>query len=284
MSGPYVTFHAMIFLGRWHMVSLTPALSCIDSAGEGGDRRALYAAFSGALVLLDRIDEDASRIVSPPSTNDGLDYELPYISALPRRGNEGEIQFRILALHTARRPIRLLFIAETLDSDKKQILVKFTRRYAIELHEFCARREQAPNVLGFKQIPGGWSVVAMDYISSALHPSHSSKLPHLCDQWAADLKNLVQAFHEMDLVHGDLREPNILCVGEKVMLIDFDWGGRVGEAYYPTALLTYELTDGRFNTNPKITKDDDLRVLANTLGRLENVVCVRVRNPVFNNN
>jgi len=88
----------------------------------------------------------------------------------------------------------------------------------------------------------------------------------------------------MDLVHGDLREPNILCVGEKVMLIDFDWGGRVGEAYYPTALLTYELTDGRFNTNPKITKDDDLRVLANTLGRLENVVCVRVRNPVFNNN
>jgi len=229
----------------------------------------LYAALSAALVLLDRIDEDASRIVSPPPTNDGLDYELPYISALPRPGNEGEIQFRILSLYPVKRHNRLLFIAETLDSDKKQILVKFTRRYAIDLHEFCARREQAPNVLGFKQIPGGWSVVAMDYMSSALHPSHSPKLPHLCDQWAADLKHLVQAFHEMDLVHEDLREPNILCVGEKVMLIDFDWGGRVGEACYPAVTLTDELTDGRPNTNPKITKDDDLRVLGNTLRNLK---------------
>jgi len=76
----------------------------------------------------------------------------------------------------------------------------------------------------------------------------------------------------MEFVHGDLREPNMLCDGEKVMLVDFDWGGKVGEAYYPTARLSPELTNGRHNPNPKITKDDDWRVLVNTLRGLTNKV------------
>ena len=173
---------------------------------------------------------------------------------------------------------RLLFLAETLDSDEKLILVKFSRRYAHQLHGFCASRGQAPDVLDFKQIPGGWSVVAMDYIHPCVHPSESPKLTSLCDQWADDMKNLVQSFHDLDLVHGDLREPIMLCNGEKVMLVDFDWGGKVGEAYYPIARLSPELTDGRDNTNPKITKDDDWRVLQNTLRALKNpstIVCMR---------
>jgi tRNA A-37 threonylcarbamoyl transferase component Bud32 len=32
----------------------------------------------------------------------------------------------------------------------------------------------------------------------------------------------MQSFHDEGLVHGDLREPNILCDGENVMSIDFD--------------------------------------------------------------
>src|SRR5712672_1487110 len=136
ISGPYVTFYAIIFLGRWRVVSLTPTLSCIESARDGGDRRAIYAAFSAALVLLDRIDEAVKRIISAPSTNKSLDYKFPYISALSRRGprSDEEIRFQILTLHPDRHDYRLLFIAETLDSDKKQILVKFARRYALELH------------------------------------------------------------------------------------------------------------------------------------------------------
>jgi len=274
ISGPYVTFYAIIFLGRWRVVSLTPTLSCIESARDGGDRRALYAAFSAALVLLDRIDEAVKRITSAPCTNKSLDYKFPYISALSRRGprSDEEIRFRILTLHPDRQDYRLLFIAETLDSDKKRILVKFARRYALELHEFCAARGQAPNVLGFKKVPGGWSAVAMDYIPSAVHPSHSPNLTLLCDRWAAELHHLVRSFHDMEFVHGDLREPNMLCDGEKVMLVDFDWGGKVGEAYYPTARLSPELTNGRHNPNPKITKDDDWRVLGNTLRGLTNKV------------
>jgi hypothetical protein len=49
------------------------------------------------------------------------------------------------------------------------------------------------------------------------------------------------------------------------MLLDFDWGGKVGEARYPQARLCAELIDGRKGTDPGITKGDDERVLDNTL-------------------
>jgi Ser/Thr protein kinase RdoA (MazF antagonist) len=83
------------------------------------------------------------------------------------------------------------------------------------------------------------------------------------------LEALIKSFHDNGLIHGDLHEPNILCSGGEVMLIDFDGGGKVEEAYYPTAQLCLELTNGRDGDNPKITKADDTRVLGNTLKELQ---------------
>jgi serine/threonine protein kinase len=268
--GPYVTFYAIIYVGQWRLVSLTPGLSCIACAGDGGDRRALYAAFSASLALLDRIHETAQRFISGPSANVGQDLKFPYISSLPGRdcrSNE-EIRFRILERHSDPQDYRHIFIAQTLDSNTN-ILVKFTRRYSLQLHEFCASRRRAPTVLGFKEIPGGWMVVAMDYINPSVHPSQSPYLSRLCDKWIGDLTNLVQAFHEIGLVHGDLREPNILCDEDKVMLIDFDSGGKEGETFYPFVRLNPELTNGRHDTSLKISKHDDLRVLRNTFSNLK---------------
>ena len=54
----------------------------------------------------------------------------------------------------------------------------------------------------------------------------------------------MESFHDHDLVHEDLREPNVICEGENVMPIGFDWGGKVGVAYNPSAKLCPELTDG----------------------------------------
>ncbi|KAF8478986.1 hypothetical protein DFH94DRAFT_746856 [Russula ochroleuca] len=270
--GPYVTFYAVIFLRKLRVVSLTPALSCVASAGEGDDRKALYAAFSGALDLLRRIDEDAKNFLSKPPKIQHLDYSFPYISALPKfDGSSEKVHFQILRHHPDVQSYRLLYIAET--SDKKQILVKFTPRYSIALHAFCADRGHAPVIHGFQTLPGGWFVVAMDYISpiSPAHLSRSPDLTRLLDKWTADLQKLMQSFHDEGLVHGDLREPNILCDGEKVMLIDFDWGGEVGKACYPRARLCHDLMEGRDNTSPEITKGDDRRVLQNTLGELKNI-------------
>src|SRR5258708_37035940 len=83
------------------------------------------------------------------------------------------------------------------------------------------------------------------------------------------MEAFMQYFHKHDFVHGDLREPNILCDGDRVKLIDFDWGGKVDEAYYPSPQLCSELTDGRDAPDLKITKEDDIRVLGNTCKKLE---------------
>ncbi|KAI9507750.1 hypothetical protein F5148DRAFT_75512 [Russula earlei] len=265
--GPYVTFYAIVFLRQWHVVSLTPGLSCVESACDGKDRRRLLVAFFGALALLRQIDEDAARFIRDPPTIGHADRKFPYVSALPRYGTPGKFQFRILRRHPDTQDDRLLYIAET---SGKEIIVKFTPRYSIELHSFCAERGHAPRLLGHRQLPGGMFVVAMEYISKSVHPSQSPNLTRLCDKWMGDLRTLVEAFHDHGLVHGDLREPSILCDGENVILMDFDFGGKVGEVYFATAQICDELLDGRDeNADPWVTKDDDKRVLEFTLNTLK---------------
>ncbi|KAI9448414.1 hypothetical protein H4582DRAFT_1802901, partial [Lactarius indigo] len=253
------------------VVPLTPTLSCVASACEGDDRTALYAAFSGALALLRHIDEDVQRYRLVPPTLPHADRRFPYVSEVPKYHTSAEnaenekFQFRILRHLIPNAPNHHLYIAKTLSDQQKEIVVKFTRRYSIELHAFCADRERAPNILGFGPVPGGWFVVAMDYISEAVYPSQSTDLVRLRGMWAHDLTTLVRSFHNQGLVHGDLRQPNMICRGERIMLIDFDWGGRLGEASYPHAQLNPQLTTGRQSVDEEITKDDDNRILQQTL-------------------
>ena len=273
LLGPSITFYAIVFLRQWRVVRLTPTFSCIASASEGRDRKALYAAFFGASRLLERIEEDAKRIMRTPSLIELRDPSFPYISELTNPNAPEEVcKFEIHSLCYPARDDRLLYFAKT--SDGRSIILKFARRYSIELHLFCAERGHAPNILGFQRLPGDWCVVAMEHISKSVHPSESPHLGTLYKTWIRDLEKLVQSFHSVDLVHGDLREPNIICNGETVMLIDFDWGGRVGDARYPSGRLSAELTDGRTSTSPSISKDDDRRVLQNTLKRIEAKACM----------
>lgn len=58
IPGPYITFYAIVFLDQWRVVSITPTQSCLESAGDGDDQKALYAAFYSALDLLACIDDN----------------------------------------------------------------------------------------------------------------------------------------------------------------------------------------------------------------------------------
>ncbi|KAI9460095.1 hypothetical protein F5148DRAFT_272422 [Russula earlei] len=264
--GPYVMFFGVLFLQDcWRVVSLTPMLSCIPSAVDGDDRESLYAAFYGALHLLRCIDNDIQLFVKGEGAIPH-DVNLPYISALTRRDNkDAKLEFRIIGLHHDTQDYRHLYIAKTPD-EGIEIIVKFSRRYSIELHELCAHRRHAPKILGFQELPGGWFAIAMEYISSPVFPSSSQDLEGLCDE----LWKLMEDFHDRGFVHGDLREPNMLYDGERMILLDFDWGGKVGDAMYPTGLLTNELTDGRAeDADSMISKDDDRRVLLNTINTIK---------------
>ena len=75
------------------------------------------------------------------------------------------------------KTIASCILPETLD--KNLILVKFTRHYSIELHAFCAERGRAPGILGFVNLLGDWSVVAMDFFFPPMQPSRSPNLVRL---------------------------------------------------------------------------------------------------------
>ncbi|KAH9040101.1 hypothetical protein EDB85DRAFT_1837096, partial [Lactarius pseudohatsudake] len=119
--------------------------------------------------------------------------------------------------------------------------------------------------LGYERLPGGWFAVAIEYIEPGTAITKSDLLTSNRDRWVKELEHLVSDFHAKNLVHGALRDANIICKGDSLMLIDFDWGGRVGEASYPTLELNPELLEDRTSDDLRITKDGDVRVLTKTL-------------------
>ena len=109
----------------------------------------------------------------------------------------------------------------------------------------------------------------MELIASAVQITSSCGLGTHILRWASELKQLVNEFHEEGLVHGDLRDANMISGDEHIlMLVDFDWGGKDGQVFYPTPNVNDELLVGRASDNLKITKADDIRVLNLTLKKL----------------
>ncbi|KAH8981904.1 hypothetical protein EDB86DRAFT_2973436 [Lactarius hatsudake] len=156
------------------------------------------------------------------------------------RGLDDYLTFEICGLLDDRVHGRLLYKAKRPGIDEL-IFIKFVRRYSIDLHHFCAKAGHAPSILGYERLPGGWFGVAMEYVKPDTSITESTHRV----RWKQELENLMESFHTKNLVHGDLRDVNIICRGDSVMLLDFDWGGKVGEASYLTLALNAELLDGR---------------------------------------
>jgi hypothetical protein len=279
-----ITFYAILAVDRQiRLVSLTPSYSCIGSASDGCDCKYLYRAFTAASVLQAHILEDALKLrdarTSGTAKSLGVPRRCPAISKLlVSPGTQTYLSFKNLAPFDDRAN-RLLYMAERWDGTGN-ILIKFARQYSIELHSYCANKGHAPLMLGYERLPGGWYGVAMEFVDPSTSITKSDVLVDHLDRWKTELGHLLNGFHAKDLVHGDLRDANIICKGESVMLVDFDWGGRVGEALYPTLELNPELLDGRTSDGFDITKDDDVWVLKKTMVKLRDLVQSRVTTRV----
>ena len=125
------------------------------------------------------------------------------------------------------------------------VTVKFTAKYNQDAHRRLAEVGLAPKLWFCERIAdvGGLYVVVMDYVE---HPPYSGldDITSLRSDYPGvihSLRRAVQLLHEDDLVFGDLRKPNILVCGKgsdaSVMLVDFDWCGKEGEARYPSDIL-----------------------------------------------
>ncbi|EPT01652.1 hypothetical protein FOMPIDRAFT_1015721 [Fomitopsis schrenkii] len=78
-------------------------------------------------------------------------------------------------------------------------------------------------------------VVVTDYVEGQEVKGFLMNPAHI-----ASLRAAVTKLHEHGLVFGDLRRPNVLLVEDRVVVVDFDWWGKAGEAQYPSDVLLSE--------------------------------------------
>ena len=83
------------------------------------------------------------------------------------------------------------------------MVVKFTRTYSIDAHRDMAEIGFAPQILGFKKLPGDWTMIIMELLEAAVTWHESS--------WHSDEKLLeaIRKLHDMGWVHGDIRGTNV---------------------------------------------------------------------------
>ena len=97
-------------------------------------------------------------------------------------------------------------------------------------------------------------VVVMDYVSGPMVEGVLTNPAHI-----ASLRSAITTLHEHGLVFGDLRKPNVLLVGDGVVLVDFDWCGKEGEARYPSDILMLDSLNwhGGVERGPLLAKEHD---------------------------
>lgn len=225
-------------------------------------------------MFLAKIQDDVLNLIleCPP--------EIPFESRwLPSVTKIESVKFALLRRYDTEVVGRELYLARVTPTNE-EIYVKFSRRYSRELHVFCADRGLAPEPLGFERLPGEWFGIAMRKIE-VVDPCEIESFPEL-DTWKKDIRKLVDDFHEEGLVHGDLRLENFIFTESsprKMMLVDFDWGGKVGEARFPRGALPEELwPQGKKpqRLDELIAEEDDDRVLAKVFEQLDDLAARRV--------
>ena len=129
-------------------------------------------------------------------------------------------------------------------------VVKFVERYGAKAHRLLADAKMAPRLLFCGSIDGQHDVgnadtkvefglhlqsprmVVMEYINGTHGEAHVAKPKDTYTQ----VKAMVDKLHGSDFVFGDLRPPNVVFADDKAFLVDFDWAGKHGEAFYPMEL------------------------------------------------
>jgi len=177
-----VTFYTIVAIQhQYWVISLTPTLSYLPDVSCGDDQKSIHAAFVMASVLLGCILEDSAKyaVFPPPEIPPGHHKyppisRLPYYPKLKDSKSQEFVDFEIRDFYLARESYHWLYV--TMTGEGKKILIKFTTHYSIALHEFCAACQQAPQILGFDQLPSGWYCVVMEYCSSAAPLLHATSL------------------------------------------------------------------------------------------------------------
>jgi len=166
---------------------------------------------------------------------------------------------------------KLLFIVQELTS-KQLHVVKFVRRYGINVHRDCAKANIAPKLIAVEKLPGSWFMVVMEYLLS----EHFTCMYDILQEGGQNVSFFTQKaievaneLHNMNYVHGDFRTSNLMISKDRkqVMIVDFDWAGEEGSAKYPHFINRLDLLDWHPDVKEggKIKKVHDIHFITQSI-------------------
>ncbi|KAI1782699.1 hypothetical protein LXA43DRAFT_425094 [Ganoderma leucocontextum] len=142
-------------------------------------------------------------------------------------------------------PSRCLYKGVITESgEKRHVYVKFVANYGEAAHRLLAQQDPplAPKLYWCGEVINGKTMVVMEELGHGrrnIHPRNSNSTD--IDIVKRDIRQALDVLHANHLVHGDIREPNMVIARGRGHLIDFDSAGEEGVARYPESL------------NPKVT-------------------------------
>lgn len=222
--------------------SLTPSLN-LSCDWRDHDQYKLITRFVFALRLcLKRLvqyyldlakEKDPQEIASNSIYNSK--FRAPYPHQYTSLDNQQTVQFcYVRALFSS----RLIFEVERLD-DKKRVVVKFVETYCTDAHKSLSAGNVAPELLGYDELPGGWLMITMEYLSDGWTMLESLSMDER-QLYKAKVEEALNMLHNAGYVHGDVRACNILvrgptdeCEDIKIKLLDFDESGPPETTKYP---------------------------------------------------
>jgi serine/threonine protein kinase len=161
--------------------------------------------------------------------------------------------------------------AQTYTEPVQDIVVKFVERYSERAHRTLEKDGRAPLLLYHGSLHSdpeqpsydSLSMVVMEYITGGTLALAKSKMSRdMIAKVQSELQCALTLLHDNDLVFGDLRPPNVMITKEKkVMLIDFDWAGEVGQVRYPHLLSPAVMWPKDVQPLDLIKKEHDLEML-----------------------
>lgn len=228
IAGPNLSISAAILGSK---VTIDPLVT-INLASARHDLPKFVPILAALRVAIAELEKYYSQ--DPLPTVDHGQLRYPYFNTIPGTGMKLAYTEQLTSL-----PNRLVFKAATY-SDREEshsdpfVIVKFCRDYGTDAHRACAAAGTAPRLIHTETLPGGWTVVVMEWIKLPF-----KLLTELSDKERDDLRpaltKAVGAMHEAGFVHGDLRRANILGdPGTKsVRIVDWDRARSEGSARYP---------------------------------------------------
>ena len=300
-AGPYLCILGVVFTDILIVQRLTDimwageATTCEDARVYHLSR--VFGSLRHAIAALDKYYDQVSidENIPPLVENEPHPRLFPYPTRFKEHSTEANkepmwIEFKYTDA-CGPLPTNVTFIAK--DTLGRKLVIKFVDRYGLQAHELLADAGMAPKLLYFGLLDGEKDIrntesraedISNDF-GLYVGPIRMVVMEHIEGDTLVDAKTLpedasdqtataIRKLHDAGLVFGDLRAPNIMVSGGRVILIDFDWAGEEGKARYPRNLsrsVTWPASAKSLEMKPILAKHDSFM-----LGQLDQVFARRV--------